>query len=316
MGASSKVTLVAAVGDIHGRFHRVREWFAALEAARGRPIDLCLAVGDVEAFRTPDDQRRKATKRSMPAEFSDYATGRCTMDRTLYFIAGNNEDFEALHGLPEGGEIAPKFYYLGRVGVRTLAGLRVAYLSGIYAPRYIDKPLLEPVSPGTIKQAGYFRTWEVQRLENVRNVDLMVVHEWPRGIVSRRTAHATSGRRRELKAWRVPWIGNPVTRSLVEVIKPSWLLCGHSHIAYASVIEHPDGRLTRIACLDQAARPDGAVVWIEWEQGRPVRAGWGISGKVAWQEGEVWDESKTPEAGVMERPWRRPVVHSSGMGRS
>ena len=89
--------LVAGVGDIHGRFHRVEAWLDALEEARRRPVDLVLAVGDVEAFRLADDHRRKAAKRGMPAEFAVYADGVRAMKRPLYFIGGNNEDFEALH---------------------------------------------------------------------------------------------------------------------------------------------------------------------------------------------------------------------------
>ena len=99
--------LVAGVGDIHGRFHRVEAWMDALEAARGRPVDMVLAVGDVEAFRHADDHRRKTAKRGMPAEFAEYADGLRRMKRPLYFIGGNNEDFEALHDSPQGFELAP-----------------------------------------------------------------------------------------------------------------------------------------------------------------------------------------------------------------
>jgi hypothetical protein len=83
-------------------------------------------------------------------------------------------------------------------------------------------------------------------------------------------------------------------------------LCGHSHTAFAGLLEHEDGSVTHVACLDQAARPEGAVFWLEWQDGRAVRAGWGISGEVAWKEGERWNECRTPQAGWAERGPRRP----------
>jgi Icc-related predicted phosphoesterase len=282
--------LVAAVGDIHGRFHRVETWLDALEQARGRPVDLVLAVGDVEAFRRADDRLRKATKRAMPAEFAEYADGVRRLKRPLYFIGGNNEDFEALHDLQGGGELAPGLIYLGRSGVRELHGLRVAYLSGIHAPRFIEQPLKRPTTPETVKQAGYFRTAEVEKLMPLRDVDLMLVHEWPRGIVQR-AREENPAPPRPLPSY---WIGNPVTRRLVDSMQPRWMLCGHSHKAFAVTLEGPGRPASRIACLDQAARPDESVFWLEYEGREAVRAGWGTSGAVAWAAPQRWDMACLP----------------------
>jgi hypothetical protein len=272
----------------------VQQWIAELESARGRPADLCLAVGDVEAFLTADDHRRKAARRTMPAEFAEYADGSRALHRPLYFIAGNNEDFVTLHATPEGAEVGPGLFYLGRVGVRTLEDIRVGYLSGIHAPRFYDRPLEEPTNLERAKQAGYFRHDEVATLGRESKIDLMLVHEWPRGMVSRSRA-VENGCTRELRAFKFPWIGNPVTRTLVDKMRPQWLLCGHSHTAFAVTIAHPGGGETRVACLDQSARADGAVFWMEWAGGRALRAGWGTSGVEAWKQGEPWNESRTPE---------------------
>jgi predicted phosphodiesterase len=283
--------LVVGVGDIHGRFHRVEAWMDVLEAARGRPVDLVLAVGDVEAFRRPDDHRRKAAKRAMPAEFAEYADGTRRMKRPLYFIAGNNEDFEALHHAPEGFELAPNVHYLGRAGVRQLQGLRIGYLSGIHAPRFFDQPLRRPISLDTSKQAGYFRAPEVERVSGLRDLDLFLVHEWPRGIVQR-ARDEKLGTERPLPSY---WIGNPITRRLVDTIRPRWVLCGHSHKGFAVSLGGEGTRpVSRIACLDQAARPDEAVFWLEYEGREAVRAGWGISGAVAWKAGEPWNLTRLP----------------------
>ncbi|MDP3275294.1 MAG: metallophosphoesterase [Deltaproteobacteria bacterium] len=305
-------SLVVVIGDIHGRFHRVREWIAALESARGRTASLIVSVGDVEAFLTADDHRRKAAKRSMPAEFADYVGGRCSFERPLYFIGGNNEDFEALHEVPEGAEIAANLHYLGRVGTRTIAGFNLAFLSGIYAPRYVDKPLLPPTTSDACRQAGYFRHSEVAALDHVTSADIMLAHEWPRAIASRAHAQAR-GQRRDLRAFHTPWIGNAITRGLAETIAPQWLFCGHSHMPFATALHHPNGAVTHIACLDQASRADGAVFWTEWRAGEAVLAGWGTTGEVSWRQGQPWDERRTPQSGVATRPpARRPASRRPG----
>jgi predicted phosphodiesterase len=289
-----ETTLVVAIGDIHGRFHRVQDWLAELERSLGRPLDLIVAVGDVEAFQQADDHRRKATKRTMPAEFADVVAGARPMQRRLWFVAGNNEDFEALEAMPEGGELAPNVTYLGRVGTRELHGLKLAYLSGIYAPRHYDTPRAPITSRETAKQAGYFRKPEVESLYPSKDIDLMLVHEWPRGLFAR-NAQGRVDR---------PWMGNPVTRTLAEKVKPQWLLCGHSHQPHAATLVS-EGVATKVACLDQSAKPDGALFWIEYQGHKAVRAGWGTSGQPAWSEGQGWSSADAPKVAAEPSPKAR-----------
>jgi predicted phosphodiesterase len=285
--------LVAGVGDIHGRFRRVEVWLDALAEARGRPVDMVLAVGDVEAFRHADDHRRKAAKRGMPAEFAEYADGLRAMKRPLYFIAGNNEDFEALHDAPEGRQLAPNVHYLGRAGLKVLHGLRVGYLSGIHAPRFYEQPLKRPRSLDTAKQAGYFRAPEVEKVSALRDVDLLLAHEWPRGLPQRAQEREVPPPGRPLPSY---WIGNPITRRLVDTVHPKWVLCGHSHRTFAVTLGGGYGGkpVTRVACLDQAARPDESVFWMEFQGREVVCAGWGISGAVSWRAGQPWGLCSLP----------------------
>jgi lariat debranching enzyme len=298
---------IAVIGDIHGRFHRVHQWLATLESSLAAPLDLVLAVGDIEAYGDPARHRERAARRAMTPEFAGYANGEHSAHRPVHFIGGNNEDFATLHAHPKGATFPGGVHYLGRVGDATLAGLHVAWLSGIHAPRWVDTPLLAPATPDLIKQAGYFRRDEIDAARTVRDVDVMLVHEWPRGLVARARAEK-HGIHRRLRAYRFPWIGNPLTRELVAAVEPAWLFCGHSHIALATAIEHASGRHTNVACLDQAARPDGAIFWLEWSRGSAKRAGWGIDGNECWRAGETWDESRTPSVGddAVEAEAKRP----------
>lgn len=284
----SSSALVVGIGDIHGRFHRVQEWLALLEQSLGRAIDLAFAVGDVEAFQRADDHRRKAVKRQMPAEFAEYAQGARTPYRPLYFIGGNNEDFETLERMPGGGELSPGFIYLGRSGARRFDGLEVAFLSGIYAPKYVDQERVPPANRDTIKQAGYFRLPELAALADVHRPQLMLTHEWPRGLFARNAAGKVER----------PWMGNPLTRKLVEAVQPQWLWCGHSHQAHAVTLTFGPGASTHVVCLDQASRPETAVFWMEWGKGQALRAGWGVGGEVAWTAGQPWDPSRAPRPGA------------------
>src|SRR5262245_37110372 len=169
--------LTVGVGDIHGRFDRVQGWLEDLEAALGRGLDAVFAVGDVEAFASADDHKRKAAKRSLPAEWADYAAGTKKLRRPFSFIGGNNEDFDALHSMPEGSELEGGARYLGRAGTTSEAGLRVSFLSGIYAPTQFEAPLRPPTNPETRKRAGYFRAAEVAALEQTGTCELLLFHE-------------------------------------------------------------------------------------------------------------------------------------------
>jgi predicted phosphodiesterase len=286
---------VAFIGDIHGRFRRVHEWLDSLERQLGVALDHVFAVGDVEAYADADRHRAQAARKAMEPEFAALADARGTA-REIHFIGGNNEDFTSLHEHPRGHHFPGGVHYLGRVGSKKFDAMRVAWLSGIHAPKFLDAPIDEPTDADTRKQAGYFRRDEIDRVAAMTDVDVLLTHEWPKGLVARARVEKR-GIHRALRAYRFPWIGNAHTRAIVDRVQPSWLICGHSHIALATTIDHASGRETRVACLDQAARPDAAVFWFEWNDGHAVRAGWGIDGTVAWRGGERWDESKTPAAG-------------------
>ncbi len=305
--------LVAVVGDVHGRFFRVEEWVEELEKNLGEQVSVVLAVGDVETFATPDDHRRKSTKRNMPAEFAAYARGERAMRREFVFVGGNNEDFEDLERFPHGGELVPGVRYLGRAGVRTIHGLRVAFLSGIYAPTRFDRPRIPATSAESSKQAGYFRQADVDIVRAVPSADVLLLHEWPRGIAGRDSAVARAGAR-GIRQRHWPQVGNPHAAAVVSALRPRWVLCGHLHVPHAATLRWDDGRVTRVACLDQAARADGALLWMRWESTAVRAVGWGTSGEVAWKPGLPWDERQTASRIRVEPRERRGSTMAPAMG--
>ena len=180
----------------------------------------------------------------------------------------------------------------GGRGCRQLNGLRVAYLSGIHAPRFFEQPLKRPTLARHGEAGGL--------LPGARGGEgLGAAGRGPPAGARVAPRHRRSGRGtrgcppgRPLPSY---WIGNPITRRLVDTLRPRWMLCGHSHKGFAVSLGGEGHRpVSRIACLDQAARPDEAVFWLEYEGREAVRAGWGLSGEVAWRAGEPWNLLRLP----------------------
>src|SRR5262249_3531115 len=122
------------------------------------------------------------------------------------------------------------------------------------------------------KQAGYFRRSDLTLLEESQPPDLLLLHEWPRGLAER------------------GYIGNPIARDLIHALQPAWVWLGHSHRALGARKIRGVGGVMRYACLDQATEPDHSLIWLEWEGGEAVRGGWGASGEPA---GEAFPEIET-----------------------
>jgi lariat debranching enzyme len=49
-----------------------------------------------------------------------------------------------------------------------------------------------------------------------------------------------------------------------------------------------------VACLDQAAKPEEAVFWMEIQGREALCAGWGTSGEVSWRAGQPWGLGSLP----------------------
>ncbi|MBS2032112.1 MAG: metallophosphoesterase [Deltaproteobacteria bacterium] len=276
------------MGDIHGRFERVEAWLRELEQVHGKALELAIAVGDLETFVEAEAPLRKRQKRAGAAEFGPYASGAKRMPCPLVFLGGNNEDFAPLHEMQQGGELAPGVRYLGRAGAVALAGARAAFLSGIFAPTSFERPLEPPRTLELARRAGHFRRWEVDAVAQSGPVELLLLHDWPRGLVRRGIAGP--------EPLPPAFWGNVQASQLVDALRPAWVLCGHQHRAWAGTLGR-SSKVSRVACLDEAERPAGAVFWMELERGEIVRAGWGVSAKSAWERGQLWTAELAPPPG-------------------
>src|SRR5207248_2733657 len=110
---------IGALGDIHGAFETVQAILA-----EHPDVPLWVQVGDVA---------------SNDGEYF-------TPVRPLYWIKGNNEDFDVIAQAVAGTAPAPNLFYLPNGGPYVVGPWRVAALGGTFAPSWYHTPsaLLPP----------------------------------------------------------------------------------------------------------------------------------------------------------------------------
>jgi len=218
---------IAVLGDLHGHltlaYRLLRRW----ERESGKNVDVILQVGDLGAF-PPPYRIDKATMRFAQKDpdelgFAQYYEGSPEADGILgseapdetrigarmYFIKGNHEDFEFLHGMRsfDGGPVPVDFYGMilhaqnGTIFPVSLNGMtvRVACLGG----------LAFHGGPGTGNGIWYTQS-EVKRLWGAGAADILLTHDVPFGAV-----YAEAGSRDILE--------------YVSHVPPLFHFCGHYH---------------------------------------------------------------------------------------
>ena len=118
---------IGALGDIHGAFETVHTIMA-----RHSDVPLWVCVGDVA---TNDGEY-----------FAPAAP--------LYFIKGNNEDFDVLAEAAAGRPPAPHLHYLPNGGPYTVGSWRVAALGGTFAPSCLSRGMGACMTSSSVSTAS------------------------------------------------------------------------------------------------------------------------------------------------------------------
>ena len=193
---------VGAVADIHGNFDALTR---AMDRHPDVPLWIC--VGDV-ASRTG----------SYPAP-----------PRPLFWIKGNNEDFERIAAW-EAGEAQPHNLHYIRNGTASAVGpLRVAGLGGTFAPTWFNAARSE--LPHGRRDAAFekrddkrrhFVREEAEACKRLAAIDILMTHEAARPFIV--VDEPSPGRKaRRLDA------GKPAINDVLAALKPRLHLCGHHH---------------------------------------------------------------------------------------
>ena len=192
---------IGALGDIHGEFETVHSVMR-----RHVEVPLWVCVGDVA---------------SNDGEYF-------APEAPIYFIKGNNEDFDVLAAAINGQPPAPGLHYLRNGGPHLVGPWRVAALGGTFAPSWYNTPSSAlPPSKGRKPAAGmlklgkarddkrrHFVRDEVIACRTLTNIDLFLTHEAPRPFYP-------AGRRIDA--------GKTVLNEVLAAMKPRLHLFGHHH---------------------------------------------------------------------------------------
>ena len=193
--------LIGALGDIHGAFDTVRAIMS-----RHADVPLWVCVGDVAS--TEGDYFEPAAP--------------------LYWIKGNNEDFDVIASAIAGHPPAPTLHYLPNGGPYLVGPWRVAALGGTFAPSWYNTPAASlPPSRGRKPSAAslklgksrddkrrHFVRDEVVVCKSLMHIDLFLTHEAPRPFYP-------AGRRIDA--------GKTVLNDVLAAMKPRLHLFGHHH---------------------------------------------------------------------------------------
>ncbi len=193
--------LIGALGDIHGAFDTVHEIMA-----RHPDVPLWVQVGDVA---------------SNDGEYF-------TPPAPLYWIKGNNEDFDVIAASLAGRPPAPTLHYLPNGGPHLVGPWRVAALGGTFAPSWYHTSVRAlPASRGrrsggtSIKlgksrddKRRHFVRDEVLVCKGLSGIDLFMTHEAPRPFYPQ-------GRRLDA--------GKTVINEVLTTMRPKLHLFGHHH---------------------------------------------------------------------------------------
>jgi uncharacterized protein len=192
---------IGALGDIHGAFDTVDDIMQ-----RHADVPLWLQVGDIA---TNDGEY-----------FSPIAP--------LYWIKGNNEDFDVIAAAMAGRALAPTLHYLANGGPHRVGPWRIAALGGTFAPSWYNTPSSAlPPSKGrkttatTVKlgksrddKRRHFVREEVLICKSLANIDVFLTHEAPRPFYP-------AGRRIDA--------GKTVLNDVLAAMRPRLHLFGHHH---------------------------------------------------------------------------------------
>ena len=185
---------IGAVADIHGNFDAMRR---AMERHPEVPLWIC--VGDLAS-----------STGAYPEPIAP-----------LYWIKGNNEDFDRIADWEAGRGEVPNLHLIRNGTAAGVGPLQVAGLGGTFAPTWFDTPAANlPNKPMDDKRRHFVRE-EVEAARGLSGVDILMTHEAPKPFIV--TSPTRPGAARRLDAGKQP------VNELLAAIKPRLHLCGHHH---------------------------------------------------------------------------------------
>ena len=190
-------SIFGVVADLHGNF-------AALERiiARHPSVPFWLCVGDVASITG-----------AYPAPAAP-----------LYWIKGNNENFDRIEEFRAGTQSVPNLHYIPNGELTQVGPLRVAGVGGTFAPTWYDTPPRELPRKGKDDKRRHLVREEVEACKALTPVDVLLTHEAPKPFWIDLPSSKAPTRR-----WRRD-VGKDIIAELADAVRPRLHLFGHHHV--------------------------------------------------------------------------------------
>ena len=142
--------------------------------------------------------------------------------RPLYWIKGNNEDFDRIARWEAGAEAPPHLRYIKNGTAAQVGPLTVAGLGGTFAPTWFETAAVAlPHTPKDDKRRHFVRE-EAEACKLLRGVDILMTHEAARPfIIVDDPKPGAKPRRHDA--------GKPAINDVLATLRPRLHLCGHHH---------------------------------------------------------------------------------------
>jgi lariat debranching enzyme len=230
---------IAVQGCCHGALDKIYKQVMLSGGA-----DLLLICGDFQSIRNLHDLSTMAVpdKYKKIGNFYEYYSGKRKAPIPTIFIGGNHEASNYLHELFYGGWVCPNIYYIGNSGVVQFGGLRIGGMSGIFIPQNYENGYYEhhPLKGIDVKTAYRVRKNSFFKLSLIQEpVDIMLSHDWPRGI----TKHGDEKGLLKIKGYlkneiKNDTFGNPPATILMNILKPTYWFAAHMHVRFEATVQH------------------------------------------------------------------------------
>jgi Icc-related predicted phosphoesterase len=207
--------IIGALADIHGNFDAMR---AAMERHPEVPFWLC--VGDVAS--------RTCAYPEPP--------------KPLYWIKGNNEDFDRIAAWQAGCDPVPNLHLIPNGTSITVGPLTVAGLGGTFAPTWFDTSAAQLPAKQSDDKRRHFVREEVEACKRMRGIDVLMTHEAARPfVIVDEPKPGKKPLRRDA--------GKPAVNDVLVSMQPRLHLCGHHHRFVETVREG-----VKSVCIDRVNR--------------------------------------------------------------
>lgn len=256
----------AAVGDVHGHMDIMVSLLKKMEGRLEKEIEFVLQVGDFEPHRDEDDLSTMAapSKYRKLGDFPNYYKEQLIFPWSIYFIGGNHEPYGFLEQITKGGEVCSNCYYIGRANYQEISNLLVAGLSGIYREDYysVPRPSFEEIDRKSNKLYSYFNKDDVEFLLTLKQIDILILHEWPSNIIRNEDEKEINSLSKTLS---YDSVGNEYSRLVIEFLEPKLVLCGHMHKKYRSQIVTESGKTVNVCCLTNVKQGRDSIALFEYD---------------------------------------------------